>query len=135
MTISIFFEIFFLLTWQCWKCSHSFCSHSRMQCSKNEYSNNRILQCMHSIDISSSRDTDNWSSHKIGIESSSNDRHKKRNEMPLSQRWYKARQQHLSKAQKLILRSLWSSYGITLHYGETIDAHLSAFFDDGCLFN
>jgi tRNA (guanine-N7-)-methyltransferase len=37
--------------------------------------------------------------------------------MPLSQRWYKNKQQNLSKNQKRILRELWPKYGVELKYG------------------
>lgn len=36
---------------------------------------------------------------------------------PLAQSWYKHKQQHLSKNQKVILRELWPQYGITLRHG------------------
>jgi tRNA (guanine-N7-)-methyltransferase len=42
-------------------------------------------------------------------------------EMPLSQKWYKARQQHLSKNQKSILKNYWPQFGIDLKYNTTID--------------
>jgi len=57
------------------------------------------------------------------------DRLKRRNEMPLSQRWYKARQQHISKSQKKALRELWPIYGIDLKFNKTIDIHLNDFFN------
>ena len=43
-------------------------------------------------------------------------RNKRRNEMPLSQKWYKNKQQHLSKNQKRALNTLWQIYGIHLNY-------------------
>jgi tRNA (guanine-N7-)-methyltransferase len=40
--------------------------------------------------------------------------------MPLSQRWYKAKQQHVSKHQKRSLHDLWPIYGIDLKYNQTL---------------
>eukprot|EP01039_Chlorochromonas_danica_P009452 gene9454-10442_t len=42
-------------------------------------------------------------------------------ETPLSQSWYKAKQQNLSKRQRAILRELWPKYGITLQYNHTLN--------------
>ena len=36
---------------------------------------------------------------------------------PLSQRWYKNKQQHVSKAQKAAIRDYWPVFGIDLKYG------------------
>lgn len=36
---------------------------------------------------------------------------------PLSQKWYRNKQQHVSKAQKAAIRDYWSVYGINLKYG------------------
>ena len=41
--------------------------------------------------------------------------------MPLSQKWYKAKQQHVSKAQKRSISTLWPKYGIDLKYNHSID--------------
>lgn len=46
---------------------------------------------------------------------------KRKLEMPLSQKWYKAKQQHLSKNQKRALRELWPIYGIDLKYNTSLD--------------
>jgi len=40
---------------------------------------------------------------------------------PLSQRWYKNKQQYLSKFQKHILREQWSTFGVDLKYAEKLD--------------
>lgn len=40
---------------------------------------------------------------------------------PFSQKWYKAKQQHISKAQKQAIRDFWPYYGIDLVYNETIN--------------
>lgn len=45
---------------------------------------------------------------------------KRRNEMPLSQSWYKFRQKHISKNQKRAYASLWPLYGIDLTFNTTI---------------
>eukprot|EP01038_Epipyxis_sp_PR26KG_P009109 gene9109-12284_t len=45
---------------------------------------------------------------------------KRRNEMPLSQKWYKNKQTNLSKRQKMILSTYWNEYGITLQYGRKL---------------
>mmetsp|Transcript_24492 Transcript_24492/g.40834 ORF Transcript_24492/g.40834 Transcript_24492/m.40834 type:complete len:371 (+) Transcript_24492:114-1226(+) len=50
-------------------------------------------------------------------------RMKRRNEMPLSQSWYKSRQQQISKKQKKALASLWPSHGIDLKYNTTLNFH------------
>ena len=42
-------------------------------------------------------------------------------EMPLSQRWYKAKQQHISKAQKRALHDLWDFYGLDLKFGNILE--------------
>ena len=47
-------------------------------------------------------------------------RTKRRNEMPLSQSWYKFRQKHISKNQKRAYASLWPLYGIDLTFNTTI---------------
>ena len=120
MIFSIFFMVYILWIWNCAHCFSSFLAFKK----------HSSVQILHSI-RKAHRDSIDLSTQNHDLEFSSNDRHKKRNEMPLSQRWYKARQQHLSKAQKQILRNLWPFYGITLHYGEFIDAHLSAFFANG----
>jgi hypothetical protein len=55
-------------------------------------------------------------------------RNKRRNEMPLSQAWYKARQAHISPNQKRALTSLWPVYGVDLKFnvsGEGIDKYVS----------
>lgn len=57
-------------------------------------------------------------------------RQKRRNEMPLSQRWYKAQQQHVSKAQKKVLRELWPIFGIDLVFNETIDGSFKSFYGE-----
>lgn len=41
--------------------------------------------------------------------------------MPLSQRWYKDKQSHLSKNQKNVIRELWPVYGLDLQYGRSLD--------------
>lgn len=48
-------------------------------------------------------------------------RTKRRNEMPLSQSWYKHRQQFISKNQKRSYNLLWPKYGIHLFYNTTIN--------------
>ncbi|KAJ1430934.1 putative methyltransferase-domain-containing protein [Ochromonadaceae sp. CCMP2298] len=48
-------------------------------------------------------------------------RKKRRNEMPLSQSWYKARQAHISKNQKRALFSLWPQYGVDLKFNVSLD--------------
>ena len=40
---------------------------------------------------------------------------------PLSQRWYKSRQQHVSKAQKTAIREHWPVLGIDLKYGMKVN--------------
>jgi tRNA (guanine-N7-)-methyltransferase len=45
---------------------------------------------------------------------------------PLSQRWYKSKQQHISKNQKRALRDLWPKYGIDLKFNDTL--HLSCMY-------
>jgi len=42
-------------------------------------------------------------------------------EMPLSQRWYKAKQQHVSNAQKKALHDLWPLHGIDLKFGNLLN--------------
>lgn len=37
-------------------------------------------------------------------------------ERPLSQRWYRAKQQHLSKKQRLVLQQYWTQYGQDIAY-------------------
>jgi tRNA G46 methylase TrmB len=54
---------------------------------------------------------------------------KQRNEMPLSQRWYKAKQQHLSKNQKRIINSLWPIYGIDLAYNTSIEQNIDNYYN------
>eukprot|EP01041_Mallomonas_annulata_P010677 gene10677-22285_t len=44
----------------------------------------------------------------------------KATESPLSQRWYREKQQHISKAQKRALRELWIHHGLDLKYGEML---------------
>lgn len=44
-------------------------------------------------------------------------------ENPLSQRWYRAKQQHLSPAQKLALRTLFPKFGIILNFGDILDPY------------
>jgi tRNA (guanine-N7-)-methyltransferase len=45
----------------------------------------------------------------------------KTTETPLSQKWYKAKQAHVTKHQKEILRDHWDTYGIVLKWNQTID--------------
>jgi hypothetical protein len=40
---------------------------------------------------------------------------------PLSQRWYKNKQQHITKAQKKTLNNFWSELGIDLKYNNTLN--------------
>ena len=40
---------------------------------------------------------------------------------PLSQRWYRNKQQHVTKAQKKAIRDHWPTLGIELKYGELLD--------------
>lgn len=47
-------------------------------------------------------------------------RTKRRNEMPLSQSWYKFRQKNISKNQKRAYASLWPLYGIDLTFNTTL---------------
>ena len=47
-------------------------------------------------------------------------RTKRRSEMPLSQKWYKAKQRHMTKNQKRALHSLWPVFGIDLKYNTTL---------------
>lgn len=42
-------------------------------------------------------------------------------EMPYSQKWYKSKQQHLSRNQKKILTELWPVYGIDLKFNKSFD--------------
>jgi len=60
------------------------------------------------------------------------DQKKRCHEMPLSQRWYKAKQQQISPAQKRALRDYWSKYGIELKYGILISENhtLSELFNN-----
>ena len=47
----------------------------------------------------------------------------RKEESPLSQAWYKAKQRPISSNQKKVLREHWPAYGIDLKYGEVIDVH------------
>lgn len=44
-------------------------------------------------------------------------------EKPLSQRWYRERQSHLSANQRKTIRELWPIYGIDLKYGSKLNPH------------
>jgi tRNA (guanine-N7-)-methyltransferase len=48
-------------------------------------------------------------------------RRKRSLQTPLSQSWYKKKQQHLSKRQRALLRDLWPKYGVTTHFNTTLN--------------
>ena len=55
-----------------------------------------------------------------GRSSSSQRRKERQKTMPLSQNWYKKKQNYISKNQRRVLRELWPQYGVDLHFGQRL---------------
>lgn len=52
------------------------------------------------------------------------ERRRRKHSTPLTQRWYRGQQQHLSKKQKAVTRLLWPTYGLMLRYNESLNSLL-----------